>query len=155
MLFRSIIDACEILKVESPDIKIGLSKFKQLRPPNSIPTTKCDQIVCACRYCENAELSLSALRQAGVCDISMPSTVHQLLKLTVCGMDIEACVKRECDKCGVDILNRLITEHLESMDWYQWRDGENGYLNKLCEISSSETVKTNLMEQLSFLSLHM
>ena len=148
-------DAYEIFKTEHPEIKIGLSKFKELRPANCIPTSRHDQIVCACKYCENAELTLSALRLAGVCSIDMPSTIHQLLKLTTCDMENEQCVKRECSSCSVDVINGLVTQSKDSVDVYQWREGDNGYLNKLCDMMSSEAATDLLKSQLSSLSLHM
>ena len=54
-------DAYEIFKTEHPEIKIGLSKFKELRPANCIPTSRHDQIVCAFKYCENAEFKAGRL----------------------------------------------------------------------------------------------
>ena len=41
------------------------------------------QIVCAYKYCENADSALLGLRQASVCSLEMPTTLHQLLRKTV------------------------------------------------------------------------
>lgn len=85
----------------------------------------------------------------------MPSTIHRLLKVTVYDIDKEACVKRNCESCGVRAIDKLVMVVKEIVDVYQWREGDNGYLNKLRDMMTSETLKDTLKDQLDTLSLHM
>ena len=64
MLLLKIGEAHELFKEES-SVKIGKSKFAELRLPQVLPSFAFDQEVCICKYHENIDLLLHGLSRLG------------------------------------------------------------------------------------------
>lgn len=133
LLMYSTADSNDLFKEEYPDIKIGLTKFRELRPEHVVLMTTNDQIVCACKQCENTQLIFNAIKGTSVLPLDY-SSLHQLLKATVCRLNNESCCLRECAECGVDQVFAKF-EEVEDRDVTvdQWAPDPsmNNYLNKI------------------------
>ena len=144
-----ISDVHQLFLEEYPDITIGLSKFKEFRPPEVMPLTVRDQVVCACSICENAQLLFEAVRRVVVVPVQV-SSLHQFLKESVCSLTSEKCCSRECADCGVEkvfALLELDDDQLEeTASVRQWvkDDSNNGYLN----LKSVDMPVKQLMEKM-------
>ena len=79
---------------DHPDLKISLSKFCALKPPHVLPMSIRDQEVCCCKYCENASLLLTGMKQTIP---ELPCNEQEAVRITLCDEDNEVCVDRECE----------------------------------------------------------
>ena len=88
-------EAQELFKEES-SVKIGKSKFAELRTPQVLLSSAFDQEVCISRYCEIIDLVLHGLSRLGTSErISNEEAVAQ----TVCSLDSCMCIDRVCGIC--------------------------------------------------------
>ena len=63
VLLMSIKEAHSLFIKDNSSVKIGKSKFAELRPGNVFPITGKDHIVCCCMYCENYKLLISQIQK--------------------------------------------------------------------------------------------
>ena len=132
LLMYTTSDIHALFNEEHPDIVIGLTKFRELRPEHVMPMTVNDQIVCACRQCENTQLLFDAVKSSSVIPVDT-SNLHQLLKATVCDLKNEQCCSRQCSSCGVEgPFSRFgaADEKLITVSQWQPDDLMGGYMNK-------------------------
>ena len=146
VLLLKIGEAHELFKEES-SVKIGKSKFAELRPPQVLPSSAFDQEVCICKYHENIDLLLHGLSRLGTSErISSEEAVAQ----TVCSLDSCKCIDRVCDICGVTELTDHLFEGLDeddSMTYYQWHKVEGVVKKHLVDCTIAEA-KEDLQAQL-------
>ena len=83
----------EIFKTENPSIKIGRSKFCELRPDYICLRHQTPSNLCLCIYHENIRLILQAIKQ-------LPNYTSEFVKLIICDGDIEDCHYGRCSACG-------------------------------------------------------
>lgn len=123
LLLMNIKEANRLFQEES-GIKVGLTKFSQLRPPQVQPMTARDQQVCACIYHENIDLLLSALSTSVVNEL--PKCSEDAFEKTVCDPISIKCIDRMCKKCGVDaFLDDIIGKSKQPdtpVSYYQWHN---------------------------------
>ena len=112
---------------EYPDDKIGLSKFKSLRPEYVLLKDKMPHNVCVCSYHENINLALQGLHHPG-----FPAHHIELLQQVACNVTDESCMSGQCDACRQRSSPEALSQNLdedqlsEACKWYQWSRTENG-----------------------------
>ena len=92
-------------KKEYPSVKIGFSKFSELRP-KWVKTVNHSGIhsVCLCQYHQNVKLLVSVI----------PGNFEykDILSKVVCNIDLRKCMLHLCSYCpGKTNLNKFLTEH--------------------------------------------
>lgn len=151
-LIMNLKEAHEIF-TQDAEFSIGISKFSELRPQHVFLTSLRDQDVCMCKYHENLDLLTEGLKKV---INNFPHTAEDVVAMTVCSMEIEACVRRECDLCSMDNLANLFegNDLTEPCPYYQWKTGESGIIEKALIQSDLSSAKHNLLNQLKPFSCH-
>ena len=62
-MYMSIKETHGMLKEENPEVKIGVTKFAELQPPNVLLSSQTVSNICTCIYHENMILALSAVNK--------------------------------------------------------------------------------------------
>jgi hypothetical protein len=89
-------------KWEYPDLKVGFSKFCNLRPKWCILAGSAGtHTVCVCSIHQNVKLLLDAVK--------IKESYKDLIKMLVCNVEDSDCMLRHCDKCPS---NDALIEHL-------------------------------------------
>ena len=147
-MYMSIKEAHGIFKEENPDMKIGLSKFAELRPPNVLLSSQTPSNVCTCIYHENMILALSAIN-SHVAEI--PSYSKDFSASCLVDPDNDKCWFGKCnhDGCGFEARYALpSTVEGKKATWVQWQE-HGGRISKL---EMNGTVK-DLYDHISFMSI--
>ena len=129
-MYMSIKEAHGIFKEENPDIKIGLSKFAELRPPNVLLSSQTPSNVCTCIYHENMILALSAINSHVA---ENPSYSKDFSASCLVDPDNDKCWFGKCsdDGCGFEARYALpSTVADEKAKWMQWQE-HGGRISKL------------------------
>lgn len=148
-------EAYAAYKEEFPTKKVGISKFREFRPDWVLPTSDKDQEVCMCKYHENIELLTRKIRPF---TDNCPLYADELVKLTVCSMDNDKCVDRECEECGVDkfqasFLLELQDELESNILFHQW-EYDDGKIAKKEKTKTLASAVNDLAKQLIPFSRH-
>ena len=153
LLLLNISEAHQSFCEENTDIKIGLTKFGELRPPYVMPMTNRDHDVCLCRYHENVDLLAQGLRKVSC--TPLPTNSDELVKKTVCSIDDEQCVNRTCDNCGVEMLDDYFNPDNKDTDvhYYQWNITDGHVTKQHLASSQSKTIQ-ELYKQLDTFARH-
>ena len=84
----------QAFKKDHPEIKIGISKFCELRPKNCIKVgSHGSHSVCVCKIHQNVKLMIAALT------LTEKVTYHDLIAKMVCSVDSKLCMLHRCSKC--------------------------------------------------------
>ena len=135
-LVMSVKECYATFKESNPDVKIGVSKFAEIRPPNVLLSSETPSNVCQCIYHQNFILALSSIHQY-IPDI--PSYTRDFPSSCLVSDNNPDCWFTECDhhNCGFDEAYRM-TLPVDDMflqetraKWMQWEE-VNGRLVK-CE----------------------
>ena len=115
-------EAYAVYKKEFPTNGVGKTKFQEFRPLWVLPTTGKDQDICLCRYHENIELILRKIRPFSD---NVPLYANDVVKHTVCSMDDEVCIDRDCKECGPEKFKDQLMMEIEDsqstkLSYYQW-----------------------------------
>ncbi|KAJ8034998.1 hypothetical protein HOLleu_22068 [Holothuria leucospilota] len=106
------------LFVAETNIDISRSNFCELRLKHIVPMSAGDQDVCLCRYHENINMMVTSLNKVVPL---LPASADEVLNATVCSMENEECVNRQCPTCGTDNLDELFaTSDIIPVTFYQW-----------------------------------
>lgn len=84
---------------------LKFSTFKKLKPKHVLPFTSHKFKECLCEYCVNIDLQIKAL------NIVIPNQItdrYSLNRMTLCSEQKRSCANRECDNCGVDVLDNTL-----------------------------------------------
>ena len=83
-------------KARYPAVKIGLSKFCELRPKECVTVgARGTHSVCVCTIHQNVKLMLADLPANGITQL----TYQDLLQKLVCSADNKNCMLHSCDRC--------------------------------------------------------
>ena len=116
-----------------------LCPVKYILYKGDIPATSCQ-----CDYCENLQLLLTAIAQAGV---EVPLDPVDFLNKCVCDTYATDCVDNICEVCGNtgnDFLKGLL-EQISTVDmiqYYRWLAGEQHPEKRLIQASGADVVAT-------------
>ena len=87
-LTSSVLEVFALFKEENPNLKIGKSKFTDLRPCNVLLSNKLPHNVCLCKYRENFILAVNALHER--CP-ELPSYMYELPEKLLCYPTTRQC----------------------------------------------------------------
>ena len=112
-------EALGVFKEQHPSVKIGSTRFRELKPPNVLLMSKAPSDQCRCIYHENYRLQLKPLT------VIVDKTFWQKV---LCDSDnlTSECWKGTCDSCGEgQLLSSIIAESnimddSQQISWYQW-----------------------------------
>jgi len=144
-LTSSIIEIYSLFKKENPSIKVGKSKFAELRPKHVLLNSKVPQNICLCKYHENFISAVDILHKN--CP-AVPNYSHDLPEKLICTPDSEQCWFNQCDKCkygnGLRNICNMEEETDQLITWYVWKNDGDGRLTKVVEEGSASDLVTYL-----------
>lgn len=119
-MMMTIAEAYALFKTEFPDIKLGKSKFFELRPLHVRPMSEMPHNVCVCIYHANYAFLVEALKKQLP---ALPISTAEFLKLICCDITKEKCMTSECEACldVSDILPLRGFDTTVKTDWKQWQ----------------------------------
>ena len=120
-------------KSEHEDVKIGFTKFSQLRPKHCVLAgSSGTHTVCVCIYHENVKLMLKEIDLKYLTDDS-PEEMHDYrdcLKLTMCPNATTSCHLGECSNCPgttfikENLIKSFDGEYMEEIKFESWLQSE-------------------------------
>lgn len=138
-------ETLEMFKKEHPDIKIGNTVFKSLRPTQVKLQSQWKFNMCICQKCGNATLKLTALRSAGILGFS---TIDTLVDGTMCSYEKfpqPKCVDRECDLCVIENINEHdLLDYSNLICYEEWEKNEQNRVT----LTTKETTGGDLLYKL-------
>ena len=122
-LFCSLAETYALFKEEHPEVNVGLTKFKSLRPKHVLFSSQMPHNVCLCKYHENFSLSQEALHKL---NDDFAAYSHETANRLVCADPSYRCWANECMKCcdGKKFLatfNAIFPQE-EVVSWYVWEN---------------------------------
>ena len=111
-----------LFKEKYPDVKVGKSKFFQLKPPNVLHMSKSPKDQCKCVLHENFRLLLAPFK-INVDKDFWPTVLCNSTHLS------SACWKQDCDDCAggsllFNLIGRLEYSDENEVTWYTWEAKE-------------------------------
>jgi hypothetical protein len=89
-------EAHSIFTEKRPEIKCSYSKFSSLRPPHIRLQSQLPEVTCLCRYHENFNSLVKALRPVLPPEVG---SAKEFLKKVVCHVEKEECMLESCREC--------------------------------------------------------
>lgn len=134
-------EAHEIFKEENPDIKIGRSKFSELRPFHICLRHETPANLCLCIYHENVRLLLEGMS-------FFPNSATDFIKIIVCDNPTEQCYYQTCIGCeSLKNLQTVVENSETNLDeedikLFQWMKDESNAVakQKIC-LSMNEAIE--------------
>lgn len=122
-MIMSVAEAYRLFKEEYPSVKVGKSKFFEVRPPHVRPMSEMPHNVCVCVYHANFEYLVEVLHK-NIPDF--PSTSRELVSEITCDVASEKCMSGECQTCFeiYDIV-KLKLDQSSGVSWKQWMKQDN------------------------------
>ena len=117
------------IHASDPEVKIGKTKFNQLRPKHCVfPGTPGTQIVCVCCIHENAKLLIDSinLKELTKGEINPLSNYKDCMESMVCDIKSPACCLGECPQCpgfdplGARLLRLFDDNMMDEIEYHQW-----------------------------------
>lgn len=147
LILMNLREAYVLFKEQNQDVKIGFSKFAELRPRECILALENygTHTVCVCQYHQNFKLCFSALKQMGI--YGEFETFRHLLNAVLCDKNEDGCRFGRCMDCfnrvvdtSIMVRNRLEDEMLlEIVSFKQWTNA-SGKIGIECIRYSSKYV---------------
>ena len=128
-LMYSLKETFGMFKEENPGIKIGISKFKELRPDNVLSFSKLPHNICVCQIHENLRCCLKSLSR---CDplFSNILTDYGMYKNFVCTTYSEKCFDNCCEDCQHSAKLKEMAQSLQNraqnVKWMKWVKVQKG-----------------------------
>lgn len=151
-LIMNVNEAHQVYK-QTTALKIGRSKFAELRPEHVLVINDKDQNVCMCQYHENLSMLLTGI--AKMLTRLQNCTADAVVKSICCMLDDDhiSCIDLECGDCGsVKYLDTIIPENSNTLNqlvvYYQWATNKNGHMTKKPITSDLADAKEQLVMQL-------
>jgi hypothetical protein len=152
ILLMSVTEAHQLFIVDHPSIKIGRSKFAQLRPDTVMLAADMPHNLCICKYHANIDLLLEGLNPV----TSLPRSYKDLLNKLVCDVQNEGCMLHKCDQCRTKIedLEEDMAETTTHIKWFQWDKSESGQTVKVAHEGTVHDALEQLTNQLVAFKQH-
>ena len=143
-LTSSLMEVYALFKSDHSGVKIGKSKFAELRPKHVLLSNKIPHNVCLCKYHENFISAAEALHK---CCASFPRYSQDLPGKLVCNPGNRQCWFNQCEKCKdgkrlVELLNELESQ---MVTWFVWKNDKDGRLCKTVEEGTSGDLVTYIV----------
>nr|XP_042913577.1 uncharacterized protein LOC122273608 [Parasteatoda tepidariorum] len=121
-------EAHEMFKNDNPGIKIGRSKFSELRPSHICLRHETPANLCLCIYHENVRLLLEGIS-------FFPNSTSDFIKVIICANPTEQCYYQTCNSCENLKNLQIVVENSEKnldedIKLFQWMKDENNALAK-------------------------
>ena len=140
-------------KVKHPNVKVGFSKFSELRPKWCV-LAGCSTVthsVCVCSIHQNAKLLTDAF--------DWQLTYKELISKIVCDTNNKECMMHRCERCpGRDALQKFLDEELEEVEpdeefhYSQWETTDRATLST--RTTTCEEYKELLIDTIDGLTRH-
>lgn len=138
-------------KIEHPEIKVGFSKFAELRPKWCILAgSSGTHAVCVCTIHQNVKLMLAGANYPASCD--------DLIKKIVCDVNNQRCMFGECSNCpgtadlSEEILAFFTMQYCDEVRFSQWTTTDRATLQ--CHVENVTDFVDLLVNQLLALKKH-
>lgn len=155
--------AYAIWKAKHPSVNLSLDVFRRFRPTDVLLLRQTRLNQCLCEICTDIMLKLQTLNHLanrGHKEAKL-SDKYDLIAATLCPKDAQdkyfhpTCIRRNCDDCGVKLLDGRFANLLEdaggqTVKWRKWcnkkykHDGKEK--SKKCIVTKTETVESFLAE---------
>ena len=130
-------------------MKMSLSKFCELRPPNVKPFDHLPHQVCLCSYHENVRLLLEVLREHS----SLSTKFSSFMEQVTCDATSKKCMTRDCSTC-VDLINEFAPQSSSViLQYYQWKSTDSR-IEKVVMTDTVDAIFNELKKQLNTFLLH-
>ena len=134
LMVMTMKDAFIEFKERNPDVKIGFTSFRKLKPPEVKRITETNKRSCLCRTCCNAALKSEALQNFTKASEALQKISEGLIfdkrelsKITLCPNPKSKCLERSCTSCDVKIIQSYyggIAKHCKqkklNISWFKW-----------------------------------
>ena len=151
-LYYTIKETHSLFLHDHPDVKIGKSKFAELKPPNVFHQSKTPKDACLCKYHENIALLCDALHKVIP---TFPIYSSSFVDNMVCSPDSEKCMMGNCDTCSYHKIESYLSSFVEADQaseilWCEWVREENNEIAHPRRGANKEadTVKTSSKKQM-------
>lgn len=140
LMLLSVNEAYELFKIEHSELKIGKTKFHEIRPKNCIklgPSTT--HTVCVCIIHQNVKLMMENGKIAFATRKKL-QTYKDCINLVICSNPEDACYTLRCKKCpGLSVLQSLIENSFEEsgiteVKYKQWKNTDRCNLESVIDI---------------------
>ena len=120
-MLMSLREAHSKFKDEHPSLKIGLTKFCEVRPTHVKLFDQIPHQVCVCSYHENVRLLLVALKDQTALSTDFSGFIDQV----TCDSTSKECMSGKCSECK-DAIDKFAPDNSSSIAHYQqWRSVDN------------------------------
>ena len=130
-LMMSLKEAHTLFSKDHPHVKVGRSKFAQLRPDTMMLSCDMPHNMCVCKYHANIDLLLEGLSVM----TALPRSHRDLLLTLVCDIHNEDCMLHYCNGCksntDLESLEKDMDDTTTHMKWFQWDKSEGGQMMKV------------------------
>lgn len=122
-----------MLLQDNPQLKISLTAFMKLRPPNVLSFTKMPHNICCCQIHENLRCCLKVLKVSHIAlkNIFVDYGMH---KNFTCEQSTESCFSNTCEACKDCLRFQLIVNNVENstqlVTWSKWVKTANSQLSE-------------------------
>lgn len=116
-MLMSLREAYHKLKDQYPSLKVGLSKFCDLRPVHVKLFDQLPHQVCVCSYYENVRLLLVALKEHTTLNTDFTAFIEQV----VCDPSAKVCMTGKCSKCSSAINKYVPVNNSHPIHYQQWQ----------------------------------
>lgn len=128
LVMMNLSEAYALFKDKHPDVKVGFSKFAELRPQQCVLAMEKygTHTTCVCQYHQNFELWFSGLKQIGI--FREYGTYRDLLTDVLCSRTSDECRFGHCNTCFERIIETVKRVQytlediilVESVSFKQW-----------------------------------
>ena len=148
-MLMSLREAYNSFKEQHSAIKMSLSKFCELRPPNVKLFEHLPHQVCLCSYHENVRLLLVGLRDHS----SLSTEFSSFIKQVTCDATSKECITQNCANC-VSLIDEFAPQSSSvTLQYYQWRSIDS-QIEKVVVTDTMDTIFNELKKQPSTFLLH-
>ena len=131
-MLMSLEEVHRVFVTTNPEVKIGFTSFRKLRPLQVTVASETNQRSCLCEKCSNVAFKTEAL-QRFKCSHNKLQNVHvisskrQIVAMTMCDTNEKPkmkCVNQSCANCGTKIIKEMYKDFhqfdAEKIKWRKW-----------------------------------
>ena len=120
-MLMSLREAYNKFKEENPSLKIGLTKFCDLRPAHVKLFDQIPHQLCVCSYHENVRLLFVALKE----HTSLNTEFSAFIEQVTCDASSKNCMSGRCSECENAIEKYALVNNFYSIQYQQWQSVDN------------------------------
>lgn len=150
LVLMNLKEAHELFKIKYPNLKIGLSKFAELRPPECVLALEKygTHQSCVCQYHENFKQCFSSLKRISL--FEKYKTYRDLLEDLICDKKSDDCYFARCEGCSrkisracYQLQGELESRMMDRISIKQWANltGKHKIMFFLCQLNEYKNTK--------------